>query len=127
MFGLTHIKYQPYHGKTDLVSVAPIPTTETDLIVVEGKFLRDASQLAIYYDFTKGSLDQAVLRIYFSHNEGTSWNQVPGIDEDLTFLASFKGVYAFPIFPADKMKITVQGTGTNTGSEMKIRVMSKTN
>jgi hypothetical protein len=123
----THIKYEPFHGKSDIVSVNPVSTSETDLLVVDGVHLRNATQLAIYYDFKKGSLTQAVLRVYFSNDEGNSWYQVPGIDEDLTFMTDAKGVYALPIYPADKMKITIQGTGTNTNSAISVMVMTKTN
>lgn len=123
----THIKFEPYHSKSDLSIFTPVPTTETDLVIIEGSFLRNATQLAIFYDFVKGALTQAVLRVYFSPDEGVNWFYVPGIDEDLTFLADAKEVYALPIYPADKMKITVQGSGINTGSSIKVRVMNKSN
>jgi hypothetical protein len=123
----THIKYEPYHGKSDVALLNPVPNSETDLLVVDGVTLRNATQLAIYYDFRKGSLTQAILRIYFSNDEGKNWYQVPGIDEDLTFTTDTKGVYALPIYPADKMKITIQGSGVNTGSSISVMVMTKTN
>jgi hypothetical protein len=123
----THIKYEPFHGKSDSVTLSPVPTSETDLLVIDGVHLRNATQLAIYYNFVKGSLTQAILRVYFSNDDGNNWYQVPGIDEDLTFMDNTKGVYAFPIYPADKMKITIQGTGTNTGSSISVMVMTKTN
>jgi len=124
---VTHIKFHPYHGRTDKASVSPVPTTETDLLSVEGKFLREATQLALYIDFVLGSLSQVVLKVYFSDDDGTTWFLVPGVDEDLTFLANAKIVYALPVYPTTRMKITVQGTGTNTGSSIAVRVMNKTN
>jgi hypothetical protein len=123
----THIKYEPFHGKSDTSLVTPVPTSETDLLIIDGVYLRNATQLAIYYNFTKGSLTQAILRVYFSNDDGNTWYQVPGIDEDLIFMADAKGVYALPIYPADKMKITIQGTGTNTNSAISVMVMTKTN
>jgi hypothetical protein len=123
----THIKFEPYHGKSDSVSLSPVPTTETDLIEIGSSFLKNATQLGIFVDFTLGSLTQAVLKVYFSPDNGNNWYQVKGIDEDLTLLGNTKMVYALPIYPADKMKITIQGTGTNTGSQVSLKVMNKSN
>lgn len=122
----THVKFNPYHGRTDKATLSPVPTTETDLLLVDGKFLREATQLALYIDFTLGSLNQAVLKVYFS-DDGEAWFLVPGIEEDLTFLTNTKIVYALPIYPAERMKITITGTGANTGSSVSVRVLNKTN
>ncbi len=128
---LNHIKYSPTSGLKKATEQDPVPTTETTVIEITDKaFLDEGSQLAIYYDFTLGSLDSAILRVYIDPGDG-KYYQIPGIDEDLTFLVDSKEVYALPVFPMSgtnsKLKITVQGYGTNTGSKLNLTVANRNN
>ena len=125
------IRYAPTSGLKKASTVNPVPTSETTVIEITDKgFLDEGSQLAIYYDFTLGSLTQAVLRVYIDPGDG-KYYEIPGIEEDLTFLADAQQVYAFPSYPtsgsATKLKITVQGTGTNTGSVLDLTIANRNN
>lgn len=128
---LSFIRYAPTSGLKKATQQNPVPTTETTVIEITDKsFLDEGSQLAIYYDFTLGSLTQAVLRVYIDPGDG-KYYEIPGIEEDLTFLADAQEVYALPAYPtagsAAKLKITVQGTGTNTGSVLDLTVANRNN
>jgi len=128
---LDYIKYSPTSGLVKGTEQNPVPTNETTVVeITEKAFLDEGSQLAIYYDFTLGSLDSAILRVYVDPGDG-KYYQIPGIDEDLTLLADAKEVYALPVYPMPgtnaKLKITIQGTGTNTGSKLNLTVANRIN
>jgi len=127
---LNHIRYAPTSG-LKRGSVDPVPTDETTVIeVTEKSFLDEGSQLAIYYDFQIGNLDSAILRVYIDPGDG-EYYQIPGIDEDLTLLTDAKEVYALPAYPTPgssaRLKITVQGTGDNTGSKLNLTLANRNN
>lgn len=128
---LDYIKYSPTSGLVKATEQDPVPTTETTVVeITEKSFFDEGSQLAIYYDFTLGSLDSAILRIYIDPGDG-EYYQIPGIDEDLTFLVDSKEVFALPVYPMPgtnaKLKITIQGYGTNTGSKLNLSVANRNN
>jgi hypothetical protein len=91
------------------------------------------NQLIVYVDFTKGSLTTAEIKIEFSH-DGTDYYQETsdgspssGVIDEAVFERSFEATGKFVIerpLKAGYVKISAKGTGTVTGSTMKINAIT---
>ena len=143
-----------YPSSTELgkeYSVTPVPTAETDAILIKPVGVDSASaadiggntQGTLFIDFTVGSLSKITIRTYgsFKNNpEAADWHQEVIEKDDTTTLglvtlgvqyieisANAKIAYHFPIGAFKSYKITIEGSGTATNSVLKLNVSLKVN
>ena len=143
-----------YPSSTELgkeYSITPVPTAETDAILIKPVGVDSASaadiggntQGTLFINFTKGSLDKITIRTYGSYKNNPSagdWHQEVIEKDDTTTLglvtlgvqyieisATAKIAYHFPVGAFRSYKITIQGTGTATGSVLVLNCSLKVN
>ena len=143
-----------YPSSTELgkeYSITPVPTSETDAILIKPVGVDSASaadiggntQGTLFIKFTKGSLDKITIRTYGSHKNNptaTDWYQEVIEKDDTTTLglvtlgkqyieiaADATIAYHFPVGAFRSYKITIQGTGTATGSALTLNCSLKVN
>jgi hypothetical protein len=100
---------------------AVLTTAEVAATVIDLNDMSPAG-LALWFDFTIGSLTNVILRVYVATDLApTTW--IPLLDVPAgtavaaTLTASATGAIALPPAPGFKwMRVTAQGTGTVTGS-----------
>jgi glucan biosynthesis protein len=97
--------------------------------------VNEYNQLILYVDFTIGSLTSAEIKVEFSP-DNTSWYQESHEKLDngtanvytLTYTLSATGAYRIPIQCNDRyIKVSAKGTGTVTGSSMTIKAVMGVN
>jgi len=117
--------------KVDNVRPAAILTTS----YVAGQVIEnvaDLNQMVMHIDFTKGSLTSAEIKIEFSI-DGTNYHQLTSGTVDTNGLETLKAhtlvlgadshfAHLIPI-KSRFIKISSKGTGTTTGSSLKIRTV----
>ena len=129
-------------------SVALVPTVETDAItMIPPEKLATSivepggnTQGTLYIDLNLGSLTNVKVRFYDSYlglPTAADWYQevvetdtsgVGTLDPFVvTLTASARIAYHFPIGATQAMKITVQGTGTQTGATLKLNAALRSN
>jgi len=125
-----------------------VPTSETDAIVIKDIDVDSGSiasiggntQGTLFIDFTKGSLTNVVIKFYGSYKgDPGSSDWFPETEEssssgtltlnniNITMTASGTKMWHFPIGACRAYKITVQGTGTATGSSLKLYLGLRSN
>ncbi|HOJ16497.1 MAG TPA: hypothetical protein PLC43_04925 [Caldisericia bacterium] len=81
----------------------------------------DANQLILYVKFTKGSLTSAEIKIEFSADNTTFYQERNSIDALKTHSFNADGNYRLVIPVMEKyVKVSAKGTGTVTDSKMQI-------
>ncbi len=126
----------------------PVPTTETDAIVVKSVDVDNNSVISVgnntqgslYIDFTKGSLTSVSIKLYgspYSNPTSTQWfpeteeSSSSGVltlnDLSISMTADGRKMWHFPLGANRSYKITVTGTGTNTGSKIKLVLSLRSN
>lgn len=143
-----------YPSSTELskeYTASPVPTVETDAILIKSVPIDSASSATIsgnsqgtlFIDFTKGSLTNVVIRMYGSYkaNPGDNdWYEETIEKDDPTTLGlvslggqeivltnNCKFTYHFPIGAFQAYKITVSGTGNATGSKITLNCALRVN
>ena len=143
-----------YPSSTELgkeYSITPVPTAETDAILIKPVGVDSASvadiggntQGTLFIDFTIGSLDKVIIRTYgsYKNNPGADdWHQEVIEKDDATTLglvtlgvqyielsADAKIAYHFPIGAFKSFKITIEGSGTATNSVLVLNCSLKVN
>jgi len=130
-------------------TASPVPTTETDAIIAKEVSADSTSVISVgnntqgtlYIDFTKGSLTNCTIRLYgspYANPTSEQWfieteeNSASGaltinpISIVLTDTIA-KKMWHFPLGANRAYKITVQGTGTATGSSIKLVLSLRSN
>lgn len=132
-------------------SASPVPTSETDAIVVKSPEVDTSSvasiggntQGTLYIKFTKGNLTKAQIRIYGSYvaNPGANdWYQESFENPDTTNIgtsnlypfiieltADTQISYHIPLGAYKAFKVTIKGVGTATGSSIVLNLGLRTN
>jgi len=142
------MEYVKFPSSVEVVSydsAGVLSNTETDAIVLddddsiaETVKAPANTQATLYINFTKGSLTNAIIRFYGSPlKNATDWYQeTQEVDSNgtatlypfnITLTADTKAIYNFPIDAVRSYKITVQGTGTTTGSRIKLSLGLRNN
>jgi len=143
-----------YPSATELgteYTVTPVPTDETDAIIIKPASVDSSSvadvggntQGTLFINFTKGSLTKVTIKTYgsYKNNPGASdWYQEVIEKDDATTLgkvtlgkqyieldASTKIAYHFPLGAFKSFKVTVQGTGTASNSSLTLNAALKVN
>jgi hypothetical protein len=130
-------------------TASPVPTAETDAIIVKGADVDSSSVISVgnntqgtlYIDFTKGSLTNCTIKLYgspYGNPDNNQWfteteessssgaltlNPISIVLTDTTA----KKMWHFPLGANRAYKITVTGTGTNTGSSIKLVLSLRSN
>jgi len=130
-------------------TASPVPTIETDAIVVRGADVDSSSIISVgnntqgtlFIDFTRGSLTNCTIKLYGSPYGNPDANQwfteteessssgaltLNPISIVLTDSAARK-MWHFPLGANRAYKITVQGNGTNTGSSINLVLSLRSN
>lgn len=128
-------------GTAYSATIGTIPTSETTAITLMDidadatsvAAVGSNTQATLYIDFTKGSLTNIIIKFYGSHvSKPTSadWftetieSNTAGVitlaDMNITLTATDKCMWHFPIGACKAYKITVTGTGTQTGGILKL-------
>ncbi|MEO0224632.1 MAG: hypothetical protein ABIL76_06020 [candidate division WOR-3 bacterium] len=128
---MTEVSFSPGYQEFKINDVSPIPTTETIIFEIlptdsEGSHkLQKHTQFSIRGNCILGSLTSVVLRIYWLNKETASQLSVMNVSVDKIFLNPAQiilsnGTFSFTggIEPTLGIRITIQGTGTNTGSSL---------
>jgi len=130
-------------------TASPVPTTETDAIIAKEVGADSTSVISVgnntqgtlYIDFTKGSLTSCIIRLYgspyanptsgqwFTETEESSASGVLTINPISIVLTdtTAKKMWHFPLGANRSYKITVQGTGTATGSSITLVLSLRSN
>lgn len=129
-------------------SAAPVPTSETDAIVIKNPHIDTSSvadiasntQATLFIKFTKGSLTNVKIRVYGSHLENPSssdWYQetietdasgVATLDPQVITITSDAVIAYHKLVGAYKAyKVTVEGTGNATGSSLTLNLALRVN
>jgi len=120
-----------YTMPTPIRASAVLTTGEVFHEIVEAKdLISNCNQLSLYINFTKGSLTNALVKVYTSQ-DGTNWHAMSDITYSagvgtvspivLTLTASAAFTFQHEI-NTKFIKVGVQGTGTVTNSLMSIGV-----
>jgi len=131
-----------------VAAAGAVPTSETAAITVKGLDVDSSAtaevsgntQATLYINFTKGSLTNVSIKIYGSYleNPGSGdWYQEV-VETDSTGVATLDAfsivltanavvVYHFPIGAYKALKVTVTGSGTQTGGALTLNLGFRTN
>ena len=131
-----------------VLAATGIANTEADAIVIKDLDVDSTSvagigsntQASLFIDFTKGSLTNAIIKIYGSYigsPTASDWYQevvetdtsgVATLDAfSIVLTANAKIVYHFPIGAYRAFKVTVGSTGTKTNSAIKLNLALRNN
>jgi hypothetical protein len=130
-------------------TISPVPTTETDAIIVKGADVDSSSVISVgnntqgtlFIDFTKGSLTNCIIKLYGSPYGNPDTNQWFTETEEVSSSGALtlnpisivltdtttKKMWHFPLGANRAYKITVTGTGTNTGSSINLVLSLRSN
>jgi len=116
-------KCAPYSGPHVIRAAAVLTTSYVASDILDG--VENFRALKLYTDFTKGSLTTVELKIEFSH-DGISWYQEPSLSDSSGTITINLAEYqknanlAIPLtftnIAAKEIRVSVKGTGTVTGS-----------
>ena len=120
-----------YEQRQQTIRDAAILTTsyvDSDYVDCAG-----SNQVAVFFDYAKGSLTSLEYQVWWSL-DGTTWHQevselvAVGTTtitlQNSTYAGSEKFYAAFPVF-GRYFKLMVKGTGTATGSSLKMDVIGR--
>jgi hypothetical protein len=131
---------------------SPVSNVEANAIVIREPDIDSSSTISVgsntqgtlYIDFTKGNLTNAIIRLYGSYlnsggSFGSEWfietvedttsgsGDVSLYDMRIVLTSSCQRMFHFPLGACRMYKITVQGTGDNAGSSIKLAVGLRNN
>lgn len=135
-------------NETKTYSVTPVPTSETDAIVLKDSDVDATSVISVggntqgtlFIKFTKGSLTNCVIKMYGSYlgnptatdwyqesEESSSSGEITLNPLSIKLTADTVKTWHFPIGANRSYRITVTGTGTATSSSLDLTVGLRNN